>query len=126
MTSPRDGAEDAASTLPRDDGPLFDEPWQAQALAMVVALRDAVRFTEKEWAEALGREIAAASASGYAQDAKDAYYRCWLAALEKLAVEKGLTTREAMTAREAAWERAIEATPHGSPILLANDPQSPT
>ena len=126
MTAPRDphdGSVGAADPLPRDDGLLFDEPWQAQAFAMVVALQDAKRFTEKEWADALAREIAADRATG-AHGAKDAYYRCWIAALERLAIEKGLMTREAVVLREAAWDRAIRATPHGSPILLANDPES--
>jgi hypothetical protein len=37
-------------------------------------------------------------------------------------VEKGAVSRESLAARAGAWERAAEATAHGAPILLANDP----
>ena len=57
-------------------GVTFDEPWEAQAFALAVTLQDRGVFTEAEWSEALGAEIAAAP------DAP--YYRCWLAALERL------------------------------------------
>ena len=48
-------------TLPRDeDGPVFAEPWQAQAFAMAVELSRKGLFTWSEWAETLGAEIAGA------------------------------------------------------------------
>ncbi|MGH6819857.1 MAG: nitrile hydratase accessory protein, partial [Methylocella sp.] len=43
---------------PFDDDPVFREPWEAQAFAMAVKLSEAGHFTWKEWAEALGAEIA--------------------------------------------------------------------
>jgi hypothetical protein len=40
--------------LPRDDaGPVFAEPWQAQAFAPAVKLSEHGHFTWKEWAAAL-------------------------------------------------------------------------
>ena len=115
-------AGDALLPIARDgDGPIFNEAWEAQAFAMVVALHEAKLFTWSEWTAALAREIAAGPQPG---DADDSYYRRWLAALERIVVERGATSREMLEARKAAWARAAEATPHGEPILLANDPQS--
>ena len=36
-----------------DDGPVFDQPWQAQAFAMVVKLFEAGHFTWNEWVDYL-------------------------------------------------------------------------
>jgi nitrile hydratase accessory protein len=73
---------------PRDgDGPVFAEPWQAQAFALTLKLYEAGHFTWREWAETLGAEIDAARASGD-PDLGDTYYRHWLAALERLVAEK--------------------------------------
>ena len=75
---------------PRDgDGPVFAEPWQAQAFALTLKLHEAGHFTWREWAVALGAEIDAARARGD-PDLGDTYYRHWLTALERLAAEKGL------------------------------------
>ena len=111
----------AVRPLARAEGPAFREPWEAQAFAIVLALAEAKLFTWSEWTAALAREIAAASRKGD-READDAYYRHWLAALERLVVEKGVATAETLDARKAAWARAEAATPHGAPILLANDP----
>lgn len=117
------GAVDPVAPAPRDaDGPVFREPWEAQAFAMVVALHERGLFTWPEWAEALGAEIRRAQAAGD-PDFGDGYYRHWLAALEGLAAAKGLTDMAALLARRAAWARAARATPHGQPVLLENDPQ---
>ena len=111
----------AEPALPRDeDGPVFAEPWEAQAFALAVSLQDAKLFSSAEWTDALSHEIAAAR-----RDPDGTYYRCWLAALERLAVAKGATTLSALEARKKAWARAAEATPHGQPILLASDPERP-
>jgi nitrile hydratase accessory protein len=113
----------AGAPIPRDTAgaPVFREPWEAQAFAMALALHERGLFTWGEWAAALGQEIKASEVSG-ARDDGSAYYRHWLAALEKLMVDKGIASREALEARRAAWDRAAHATPHGAPILLDNDP----
>ncbi len=104
---------------PRDgDGPVFAEPWEAQAFALTLKLHEAGHFTWSEWATTLGAEIEAARARGD-PDLGDTYYQHWLAALERLAAEKGLVRRDDLDARKAAWKRAFLNTPHGKPILLA-------
>ena len=113
----------ADTPIPRDaEGPVFAEPWQAQAFALVVALQNRGVFSVDEWAQALGAEIREALAAGGCRDGSD-YYERWCEALEHLLIEKGLATHAGVDARSAAWERAAEATPHGKPILLENDPQ---
>jgi nitrile hydratase accessory protein len=115
---------DALLPTARDgDRPVFNEAWEAQAFAMVVAMHDAKLFSWSEWTAALSREIAAASPTDD-REAGDSYYRHWLAALESLVVEKGAASRAALASRKEAWGRAAEATPHGRSILLANDPQA--
>ena len=91
---------------------------------MVVALHDAKLFSWSEWTAALAREIAADTPTDD-REAGDSYYRHWLDALERLVTEKGMASAAALMERKAAWRRAAEATPHGRPILLANDPDTP-
>lgn len=75
---------DALPALPRDDeGPVFAEPWQAQAFAMTLRLHEQGAFTWPEWTQALSGEIREAREAG-APDLGDTYYEHWLAALEKL------------------------------------------
>ena len=48
--------------LPRDEGgPVFAEPWQAQAFALAVRLSAQGHFTWKEWAGALASKLQAAA-----------------------------------------------------------------
>lgn len=89
---------------------------------MVLALHEAGLFTWSEWTAALSREIAAEDCG---DDDADGGYGRWLAALESVVVEKNLASAELLGARREAWARAAEATPHGRPILLANDPEAP-
>jgi nitrile hydratase accessory protein len=113
----------ADTPIPRDaDGPVFAEPWQAQAFALVVALQNKGIFTAEEWAQALGAEIAEAVAEGSCRDGSD-YYERWCEALEHLLIDKGLTSHAGVDALAASWARAAEATPHGKPIVLENDPE---
>jgi len=108
----------ALPRLPRDaGGPVFAEPWQAQALALAVKLSEQGRFTWKEWATALADELKAADDRGEPDDGTH-YYEHWLAALERLVVDKGLTDREAMSKRKEAWTEAYLHTPHGQPVEL--------
>jgi nitrile hydratase accessory protein len=108
----------AAPGIPRDDGgPVFREPWQAQAFAMTTALARRGLFTPKEWAAALAAEIARAQAAGD-PDRGDTYYHHWLAALERLVTEKGVTTGAMLVRYHDAWDAAADRTPHGKPIEL--------
>jgi nitrile hydratase accessory protein len=109
--------------IPRgDDGaPVFREPWEAQAFAMTLALYEQGLFTWTEWAAALSGAIKQAQASGDCDDGST-YYQHWLAAIEQLVKDKRIASEQAMADRRDAWDRAAHATPHGQPILLANDP----
>ncbi len=98
--------------LPRvKDGPVFAEPWEAQAFAMAVKLNEAGVFGWTEWAETLGAELRATP--------ERPYYECWLAALEKLVEAKGVITAPERLSRIDDWDRAARATPHGQPIVLS-------
>ena len=98
--------------LPKDaDGPVFAEPWEAQAFAMAVKLNEAGVFGWGEWAETLGAELKAAP--------QRPYYESWLAALERLVEAKGVMSEAERLARVEAWDRAAKATPHGQPIDLS-------
>ena len=103
---------------PRDEaGPVFREPWEAQAFAMTLALHERGLFSWPEWAEALAAQIAAAQAAGDA-DLGDTYYRHWLTALEKIVAAKGASSPQELTHYRRAWHRAADRTPHGQPIEI--------
>jgi nitrile hydratase accessory protein len=105
--------------LPRDEGgPVFAEPWQAQAFALAVKLSEQGHFTWKEWAATLAEELKAAANRGEPDDGSR-YYEHWLAALEKLVTAKGLTDQTALLTRREAWAEAYRTTPHGTPVELA-------
>ena len=73
----------AVPGVPRDaDGPVFREPWEAQAFAMTLALHERGVFTWTEWAAALAAEIKRAQAAGD-PDTGETYYLHWLNTLEK-------------------------------------------
>ena len=109
----------ALPRLPRDEGgPVFAEPWQAQAFALAVKLSEQGHFTWKEWAAALADELKAASDRGEPDDGSH-YYEHWLAALERLVTGKGLTDRAALLQRKEAWSEAYRHTPHGKPVELS-------
>ena len=110
----------ALPPLLRDaDGPVFAEPWQAQAFALAVNLSEQGHFTWKEWAAALADELKAAASRGEPDDGS-CYYHHWLTALERLLMAKGLADPEAMLARKEAWAEAYRRTPHGKPVELTD------
>jgi nitrile hydratase accessory protein len=108
----------ALPPLPRDtDGPVFAEPWQAQAFALAVKLSEQGHFTWKEWATTLAAELKSAADRGQPDDGTH-YYDHWLAALERLVTSKGLSDSGALLARKEAWADAYRHTPHGKPVEL--------
>ena len=107
--------------VPRDeDGPVFREPWEAQAFAMALALHQRGLFTWNEWAAALGAEIKRAQAAGD-PDTGETYYQHWLATLERLVAEKGIATTDILHRYRDAWDHAADRTPHGQPIELRSE-----
>ena len=114
QSSPTDPGELVLPALPRDsEGPVFSEPWQAQAFAMAVRLHEQGHFSWTEWAAELSRRIDAAGPTETTE-----YYELWLATLESIATSNSLTTIGELSDRKQAWQRAAEATPHGQPIEL--------
>jgi nitrile hydratase accessory protein len=100
-----------------DGGPVFDEPWQAQVLAIADAMSRAGAFTPSEWSATLGQELRHAEAEG-APDNVTTYYAAALVALEQLLVGAGFATTEVLASRREDWVRAYLATPHGQPVKL--------
>jgi nitrile hydratase accessory protein len=92
------------------DGPPFAEPWQAQAFALAVQLHAQGAFTWPEWSQTFAGELASAPGADY--------YDCWVAALERLASERGLASVDALGERRQAWADAYRRTPHGRPVEL--------
>lgn len=107
-------APEAAGPL---DPAVFNEPWQAEAFALVVHLHTAGAFTWTEWASALSARIEAAERRGEPVDGA-LYHQHWLAALEDLVTDRGLSTREALAGRKEQWAAAYRHTPHGQPVTL--------
>lgn len=101
------------------EGPVFKEPWEAQAFALAVTLQEKGLFTWNEWASLLGDEIRKAQAAGD-PDTGATYYQHWLATLERLVALKGVAGGDALARTKAAWARAAERTPHGTPIELTD------
>lgn len=114
MTRP----EPTLDGMPRDEnGPVFAEPWQAQAFALAVKLSEQGYFTWSEWAATLGSVIKAADASDQADDGSR-YYHHWLAALENLVAQKRLADPASLARRKDEWAAAYRSTPHGMPVVL--------
>jgi nitrile hydratase accessory protein len=114
-------ATEAVPSIPRDaEGPVFREPWEAQAFAMALALHARGLFTWPEWAAMLGEEIKRAQLLGD-PDTGETYYRHWLAALERIVAAKGVADAHMLDRYRAAWAHAAARTAHGTPIVLAPD-----
>ena len=71
------------------DGRTFDEPWQARIFAMVNAMHGAGHYEWRAFQELLIDEIANHGAA----DGHD-YYERWLAAAERLIIDRGFGERK--------------------------------
>ena len=114
-------ATQSVQSIPRnEEGPVFREPWEAQAFALALSLQERGVFTWSEWAATLGDEIKKAQAAGD-PDTGETYYHHWLATLERILAEKGVTDPAQLARTRDAWARACLRTPHGAPIELSPD-----
>lgn len=102
-----------------DDVPAFDEPWQARAFGVAVALAagsgvggDGGPEGSCDWSAFQSRLIAAVGADGGGDPGDGgidpaavdgAYYRQWLTALERLLDERGLLDPEEVAERAAEF-----------------------
>ena len=110
---------DDLPALPRDeDGPVFNQPWEAKAFALAVRLSEAGCFSWPEWVEVFSREIQSAQEQGD-PDLGGTYYQHWLKALERICTDRGLVGIEDICRRKADWRKAYLNTPHGRPIELS-------
>lgn len=121
LRPPNPAADAAAKAVPGipcgAEGPVFNEPWEAQAFAMAVTLQERGLFTWGEWATLLGEEIGKAQAAGD-PDTGATYYHHWLATLERIVLQKGVTNADTLLRTKSAWDHAADRTPHGEPIEL--------
>ena len=119
--------------------PVFKEPWEAQAFSLVIALHEKGVFSWEEWSEALAQAIhwglhqssvndvvqredeGNGDLMGEKGDTGESYYQHWLAALEHLAIAKGLSEAGELAQRVQAWREAYLATPHGQPVELVSN-----
>lgn len=105
------------SLVRNDSGPIFEEGWQAQVLALAFNLIDQGHFTAVQWSDRLGAQLTLAEARG-APDNHTTYYHAVLAALEQLLNEQQRVTGTQLDQRTEAWRDAYLRTPHGQPVEL--------
>ena len=100
-----------------DDEPVFDEPWQAQVLAMADTLITNGVIEAVDWSDTLGEELRKAQ-TRRASDNITTYYKAALRALEQLLGEYTDISESEVSDKRDAWEQAYLATPHGQPVKL--------
>ena len=100
-----------------DGDAVFDEPWQAEALAIADSLVQQGMFSASTWSETLGKALRVAEADG-AIDNQETYYNCVISALEKLIADNSEIDQKAMLNKRQEWEQAYLSTPHGKPVRL--------
>jgi nitrile hydratase accessory protein len=118
MKDTRLSIDNLPSLLRDQEGPVFNQPWEAKAFALAVRLTEAGCFTWSEWVKIFSLEIEAAQERAD-PDLGDTYYQHWLNALERICTEKGLVGGEAMRRRKSTWRLAYLNTPHGQPVDLS-------
>ena len=110
MTAPDPGF----APIPRPEAPLFDDPWEARALAIAALLSGAGALDPGEWSATLGAQLRAAP--------EPRYYDAVLAALDRMLERGDLLERAELAARIEAWRNAHASTPHGQPVTLPHRP----
>jgi nitrile hydratase accessory protein len=88
-----------------ENGPTFDEPWQARAFGIAVALYDdGAGFEWSAFQERLIEEVQADDPEvDDAAALEGVYYEQWLAALERLLVEDGVIDPGELEDRAASF-----------------------
>ena len=100
-----------------EDGPAFNEPWEAQVFSLVLALHEKGQFSWDEWAGTLSEQIKIAQLNDD-PDLGNTYYHHWLNALEKIALEKNISSNREIHEKAEQWREAYLSTPHGQPVEL--------
>lgn len=108
-------SEDALIPFKHEDtAPVFEEAWQAEALAMANALVETGAISATDWAEALG--AARRGQEGQAETVS-LYYVAVLTALEAELTKVGVPL-SVLSQRKEDWIAAYRRTPHGKPVEL--------
>lgn len=101
---------EGAAAPPRRNGELvFQEPWEGRAFGLAVAMRDQGLVPWEAFRQRLIGAIAEADRHPTGED-RPGYYENWLAALERLLMDRGLVTAAEIENRAqqfAAGERDI-------------------
>ncbi|MFC7052539.1 nitrile hydratase accessory protein [Hansschlegelia quercus] len=88
----------AAPSAP--DGLAFEQPWEAQAFALTLALSERGVFTLEEFQQSLISRIGAYEATACIVGGED-YYTRWIEALQDLLAERGVLPAARMPVVEA-------------------------
>jgi nitrile hydratase accessory protein len=91
-----------AEASPSDADVTFSEPWEAKAFAIVITLARAGHFSWPEWVECLAKEVAVATAIEAKGGVSKTYYEQWLDAVERILVDKGVTSKDQLAGRRFA------------------------
>jgi|SRR5712692_2175201 len=88
------------AALPRKNGELmFAAPWEGRVFGLAVALHERGLYTWDEFRDRLIAEVARADRAGDLSS----YYERWLAAFERLLLDKGLLARADLDARTSEY-----------------------
>ena len=101
----------------RDGEPVFDEPWQAQALGLAFSLAERGVYSPAQWSRKWGAAHRRLLSDG-AADTPQTYYEAVVYALEGLLDETNACTSGIVEQRTQTWRRAYLNTPHGKPVQL--------
>jgi nitrile hydratase accessory protein len=106
-----------SAAAPGAEGAVFAEPWEAQVFALAVMLSSQGLYSWREWTETLGDELQRTPVDGEANHGAG-YYLRWLAALERIAIARGILDENVLAGRKREWIEAYASTPHGRPVEL--------
>ncbi len=95
-----EGLRAGAAALPRRcDRLSFDEPWQGRAFGLVLALAEGNAYRFEDFRQSLISTIGNWESSHAVDDPSWEYYEQWLAAFERLVVDRGIVTPEELDRR---------------------------
>jgi nitrile hydratase subunit beta len=97
--------------------PVFNEPWQAEAYALVQVLIETGRISSSQWAKAFGAALWEAAGQGE-PDGSDTYYSTLSETLQRVLVAGGRVHDAEIRQRIDDWRAAYRRTPHGKPVRL--------
>lgn len=93
---------DEQIALPRKNGELvFQEPWEARAFGLAVALNEHGLYPWTEFSSQLALQTAISDGNPAMEESAAEYYARWLATLEELLLNQGLVSREEFNAEIA-------------------------